>query len=191
MNAQNSSPSSMSNTLNTSGFTNLDSPQQMMTPQAMLQAINSLSSNHPNYSMYMEIYRKMQVQAMRSRSNNLDPSIFPIVSNDRIKQLLKRIDPEQRLDADVEDILFDLTGEFIKNVSKTAIQLARHRLSDTLEAADAMLIVGFGMEEESKKKKTKNEGHAAKIAVVREAARKQGAIKRSLRLKARQAKQAQ
>ncbi|KAI8902238.1 transcription initiation factor TFIID subunit A-domain-containing protein [Globomyces pollinis-pini] len=137
---------------------------------------------------------------MRSRSNNLDPSIFPIVSNDRIKQLLKRIDPEQRLDADVEDILFDLTGEFIKNVSKTAIQLARHRLSDTLEAADAMLIVekiynikipGFGMEEESKKKKTKNEGHAAKIAVVREAARKQGAIKRSLRLKARQAKQAQ
>lgn len=135
---------------------------------------------------------------MITRSSLVDPAILPIVSKEKIKQLLKRIDPEQKLDADVEEILLDLTGEFIKKVAKSACQLARHRRSEVVEAVDGQLITernyniripGFGIEimpEPIKKGKIRNEEHENKVAEVAKAVRKAGVVKRSTRLRARQ-----
>ena len=61
-----------------------------------------------------------------NRGNVVDPSILLIASKDRIKHVLKKIDPEQRLDADVEDILMDLTWDFINSVSNSATKLTEN-----------------------------------------------------------------
>lgn len=106
--------------------------------------------------------------------------------------MLRKIDPEQRLDADVEDILMDLTWDFINNVSNSAAKLAKHRQSDTVEACDAQLIVekhyniripGFGVEvvQEPVKKQRGTEEHQSNVAIVREQVRKAGVLKRSAR----------
>ncbi|KAJ3273004.1 hypothetical protein HDV01_004910 [Terramyces sp. JEL0728] len=175
-------------------------------PQAIISAISQIPGaprpGHPNYQAYVQAFQanlmSQRQSAINSKNNLSDPSILPIVSKERIKQLLRRIDPEQRLDADVEDVLLDLTGEFIKSVTKTASLLCRHRQGEALEAHDAQMFVeknynirvpGFGVEEvQERKKKQKNEVHMQKVAVVREAARKAGVVKRSTRLRARQLK---
>ena len=80
---------------------------------------------------------------------------------------------------------------------KSSYQLAKHRRSDTLEAHDAQLITekvyniripGFGIDVQPEllKRVNRPESHANKVAIVREAARKLGATKRSSRLRARQ-----
>ncbi|KAJ3262038.1 hypothetical protein HK103_003881 [Boothiomyces macroporosus] len=168
-------------------------------PQAIISAIAQIPGaprpGHPSYQAYVQAF---QANLMSQRQSSIN-SRNNLISKDRIKQLLRRIDPEQRLDGDVEDVLLDLTGEFIKSVTKTASMLCKHRQGEALEAHDAQMIVeknynirvpGFGVEEvQERKKKQKNEVHVQKVAVVREAARKAGVVKRSSRLRARQIKQ--
>ena len=68
--------------------------------------------------------------------------MFAILSKDRIKHTLKLIDAEQRLDADVEDAVLDMTWDFISKVTNSACKMAKHRQSEVLEAHDAHLITG-------------------------------------------------
>ena len=65
-----------------------------------------------------------------------------ILSKDRIKHTLKLIDHEQRLDADVEDAVLDMTWNFIQQITNSACKMAKHRQSDILEAEDALIIAG-------------------------------------------------
>ncbi|KAJ1647782.1 Transcription initiation factor TFIID subunit 12 [Coemansia erecta] len=99
-----------------------------------------------------------------------------ILSKRKIQELVSEIDPTERLEPEVEDILCDIADEFIESVTSFACQLAKHRKSDTLEAKDLQLhlernwnirIPGFASEQiRSVRKATVSQAHQEKMAAI-------------------------
>ncbi|KAJ2086493.1 Transcription initiation factor TFIID subunit 12 [Coemansia sp. RSA 986] len=99
-----------------------------------------------------------------------------ILSKRKIQELVSEIDPTERLEPEVEDILCDIADEFIESVTSFACQLAKHRKSDTLEARDLQLhlernwnirIPGFSTEEiRSVRKATVSQTHQEKLNAI-------------------------
>ncbi|KAJ1795924.1 Transcription initiation factor TFIID subunit 12 [Coemansia sp. RSA 2399] len=99
-----------------------------------------------------------------------------ILSKRKIQELVSEIDPTERLEPEVEDILCDIADEFIESVTSFACQLAKHRKSDTLEAKDLQLhlernwnirIPGFSTEEiRSVRKATVSQSHQEKLNAI-------------------------
>jgi transcription initiation factor TFIID subunit TAF12 len=66
-----------------------------------------------------------------------------ILSRKKLKELLEQVDPDERLDGEVESTLLELADDFIVNVTKYGCQMARHRQSDTLEVKDLQAVLGI------------------------------------------------
>ncbi|KAJ2770002.1 Transcription initiation factor TFIID subunit 12 [Coemansia nantahalensis] len=99
-----------------------------------------------------------------------------ILSKRKIQELVSEIDPTERLEPEVEDILCDIADEFIESVTSFACQLAKHRKSDTLEAKDLQLhlernwnirIPGFSAEEiRSVRKTAVSQAHQERLNAI-------------------------
>jgi transcription initiation factor TFIID subunit 12 len=62
-----------------------------------------------------------------------------ILPRHKLHELVRQVDPNQTLDVDVEELLLEMTNDFIERVVTFSCQLAKHRGSDTLEAKDVQL----------------------------------------------------
>ncbi|KAL0410085.1 UNVERIFIED_CONTAM: Transcription initiation factor TFIID subunit [Sesamum latifolium] len=79
-----------------------------------------------------------------------------IVSKRSIQELVNQIDPSEKLDPEVEDILVEIAEDFVESITTFGCSLAKHRKSTTLEAKDILLhlernwnmtLPGFGGDE--------------------------------------------
>ncbi|XP_044507467.1 transcription initiation factor TFIID subunit 12 isoform X2 [Mangifera indica] len=117
-------------------------------------------------------------QGTQSRIANAetDESGNQIVGKRSINELVNQIDPSERLDPEVEDILVDIAEDFVESITTFGCSLAKHRKSDTLEAKDILLHVernwnmtlpGFGGDEiKTYRKPFTNDIHKERLAVV-------------------------
>nr|XP_043635835.1 transcription initiation factor TFIID subunit 12 [Erigeron canadensis] len=100
-----------------------------------------------------------------------------IISKRSIQEIVAQIDPSERLDPEVEDILVDIADEFVDSVTTFACSLAKHRKSSTLESKDILLhlernwnmsLPGFGGDEiKVYKKPFGNDVHRERLAAIK------------------------
>lgn len=100
-----------------------------------------------------------------------------ILSKRSIQELVAQIDPSEKLEPEVEDVLAEIANDFVESITTAACSLAKHRRSTTLEAKDILLYVernwnmslpGFsGDEVKLYKKPYVNDIHKERLAMVR------------------------
>ncbi|XP_060201220.1 transcription initiation factor TFIID subunit 12 [Lycium barbarum] len=103
-----------------------------------------------------------------------------ILSKRSIQEIVTQIDPSEKLDAEVEDILVDIAEEFVESITTFGCSLAKHRKSNTLEAKDILLhlernwnmtLPGFGGDEiRTYKKPFTSDIHKERIAAIKKSA---------------------
>ncbi|KAK3166024.1 hypothetical protein QOZ80_1AG0040580 [Eleusine coracana subsp. coracana] len=94
-----------------------------------------------------------------------------------IHELVAQIDPNEKLDPEVEDVLIDIAEDFVESIVPYACALAKHRKSDTLEAKDVLLhaekswnitLPGFsGDEIKLYKKQHVNDIHRERLTLIK------------------------
>ena len=99
-----------------------------------------------------------------------------LLSKRKLQDLVKSIDPDERLEPDVEELLMEVADEFIDSVLQQSCKIARHRKGQMLEVRDVQLhlernwnirIPGYSSEElRSVKKYNPTPAHAAKVGAV-------------------------
>ncbi|KAG9455064.1 hypothetical protein H6P81_007968 [Aristolochia fimbriata] len=100
-----------------------------------------------------------------------------ILSKRSIQELVTQIDPSEKLDPEVEDVLVEIAEDFVESITTFACSLAKHRKSTTLEAKDILLhlernwnmtLPGFGGDEiKSYKKQFTNDVHRERLAAIK------------------------
>ncbi|XP_010695517.1 transcription initiation factor TFIID subunit 12 isoform X2 [Beta vulgaris subsp. vulgaris] len=100
-----------------------------------------------------------------------------ILSKRNIQELVNQIDPSERLNPEVEDVLVDIAEDFIDSVTTFGCSLAKHRKSNTLEAKDILLhlertwnmaLPGFsGDEIKTYKKPVVNDVHKERLSLIK------------------------
>lgn len=102
-----------------------------------------------------------------------------LLSKRKLQDLVKSIDPDERLEPDVEELLMEVADEFIDSVLQQSCKITRHRKGQMLEVKDVQLhlernwnirIPGYSSEEvRSVKKYNPTPAHAAKVGAVNQA----------------------
>nr|CAB3266789.1 transcription initiation factor TFIID subunit 12-like [Phallusia mammillata] len=105
-----------------------------------------------------------------------------ILNKQRLHELVKEVDPTEQLDEDAEEMLMQITDDFIENVVAASCELARHRKSNTLEAKDIKLhlekhwnitVPGYSSDEiRTVKKSVTTDAHKQRLALIRKATKK-------------------
>lgn len=103
-----------------------------------------------------------------------------ILGKRTIRDLVSQLDPSERLEEGVEEVLVEIADNFIESVTTFACQLAKHRKSQVLEAKDVLLhlernwhmkIPGFGNDEYRQYRRPKvDDAHRERLAVVKKSA---------------------
>ncbi|KAG8376693.1 hypothetical protein BUALT_Bualt09G0090400 [Buddleja alternifolia] len=112
-----------------------------------------------------------------TKSAETEESSSRIVSKRSIQELVNQIDPTEKLDPDVEDILMDIAEDFVESITTFGCSLAKHRKSTTLEAKDILLhlernwnmtLPGFGGDEiKTFKKPSVSDIHRERLAAIK------------------------
>ncbi|KAI1288245.1 Transcription initiation factor TFIID subunit 12 [Halotydeus destructor] len=107
------------------------------------------------------------------------------LGKDRLQQLVNEIDPAEQLDEDVEDMLLEMTDEFIETLVINSSKLAKHRGASTLEVKDVKMVLeknyniyipGFGSQltdlSRIKSHSSTTEAHRQRMALIKKTIKK-------------------
>ncbi|KAB7504984.1 Transcription initiation factor TFIID subunit 12 [Armadillidium nasatum] len=148
--------------------------QQVAQPQ--LQAAATVTNHN---SVPQPVKQTVVTQAVPppSPTIGLSENSPPVISKQRMAELVREVDPNEQLDEDVEELLMSIADDFIESTVNAACRLAKHRGSRTLEVKDIqmyleknwhMWIPGFGTEElKPYKRAPTTEAHKAKVSVTK------------------------
>ncbi|KAF4358521.1 hypothetical protein F8388_005177 [Cannabis sativa] len=110
-------------------------------------------------------------------TTDTDETCNRILSKRSIHELVNQIDPSEKLDPEVEDILMDIADDFVESITTFGCSLAKHRKSTTLEAKDILIhlernwsitLPGFaGDEIKSYRKPLVNDTHKERLAAIK------------------------
>ncbi|CAI2171567.1 19892_t:CDS:10 [Funneliformis geosporum] len=129
----------------------------------------------PPIAPFAFIYGNISSYPEISTSNAMDfdmedASSQHLLPKRKVQQLVDQIDPKERLEPEVEEILIELADELISSVVSFACLLAKHRKSETLEVKDLQLHLGFASDEiRSVRKPVVPVGHQQTLAAVMQA----------------------
>uniref|UniRef100_A0A1D1XES9 Transcription initiation factor TFIID subunit 12 n=1 Tax=Anthurium amnicola TaxID=1678845 RepID=A0A1D1XES9_9ARAE len=108
---------------------------------------------------------------------DVEDSSNRILSKRSIHELVAQIDPSEKLDPEVEDILVEIAEDFVESITTFGCSLAKHRKSTTLEAKDILLhlernwnmtLPGFGGDEiKCFKKPFTNDIHKERLSLIK------------------------
>ncbi|KAL6521121.1 hypothetical protein OROGR_017690 [Orobanche gracilis] len=188
------------NTPTTSQQQTIGSNQQSSQSSASGQPQEHFSSQIPASRIQQSISHQQQITRgpglgtqrptlgmTQNKTASADTDEFSdrIVSKRSIQELVNQIDPSEKLDPEVEDILVNIAEDFVESklrkscflITTFGCSLARHRKSTTLEAKDIILhlernwnmaLPGFGGDEiKIYKKPTVSEMHRERLAAVK------------------------
>ncbi|CAI8602591.1 unnamed protein product [Vicia faba] len=119
----------------------------------------------------------------QSRLPNALPNADPeelgksVLGKRSIHELVNQVDPLEKLDPEVADILGDIAENFLESIIRSGCSLAKHRKSTTLEAKDVLLhleknwnitLPGFGGDEiKNYRKPLSTDIHKERIAAIK------------------------
>lgn len=94
-----------------------------------------------------------------------------------IQELVAQIDPSQKFDPEIDDILVDAVDDFVESIANFGVSLTKHRKSTTLEAKDILIplerhwniaLPGFsGDEIKTYKKPVTSDIHRERLALIK------------------------
>lgn len=100
-----------------------------------------------------------------------------VLSKRSIHELVNQVDPLEKLDPEVADVLGDIAENFLDSIIRSGCSLAKHRKSTTLEAKDVLLhleknwnmtLPGFGGEEiKNYRKPVPSDIHKERLAAIK------------------------
>ena len=100
-----------------------------------------------------------------------------LLSKEKLDQLAKSVDPNLKLDEDVQEFLQQFAGELVDEIATMATKLAQARKSKVLEVQDVkyylehnwnMFIPGFGADSiKAKRKVPETEAHKNRQAIIK------------------------
>lgn len=106
-----------------------------------------------------------------------EESCNSILSKRSIHELVNQVDPLEKLDPEVADILVDIAENFLESIIRSGCSLAKHRKSTTLEAKDILLhleknwnmtLPGFGGDEiKSYRRQITSDIHKERLSAIK------------------------
>lgn len=66
-----------------------------------------------------------------------------LLTKARLRELVKEVDPNEQLEEDVEDLMLQLSDDFVNELVKAACIFAKHRKSNIVEVKDVQLYLGY------------------------------------------------
>ncbi|XVF76235.1 hypothetical protein PTKIN_Ptkin13bG0249900 [Pterospermum kingtungense] len=119
-------------------FSQPRAPQSLPHQQQVSRAQGSANQKPSSLAM-VQPSRGQLVNQNKAAIIENDESGGRILSKRSIHDLISQIDPSEKLDPEVEDILVDIAEDFVDSITTFGCSLAKHRKSDTLEAKDILL----------------------------------------------------
>ncbi|KAI1287773.1 Transcription initiation factor TFIID subunit 12 [Halotydeus destructor] len=125
-----------------------------------------------------------QVPISNALNTDQKPPIV-VLNKQRLQELVAEIDPNEQLDEEVEDVLLQMTEDFIDKLVASSCLVAKHRQSNQLEVKDVQLVLeknhnmnipGFGAPlavlNRLKSHSSTSEAHRQRMALIKKTIKK-------------------
>ncbi|KAK7849908.1 transcription initiation factor tfiid subunit 12b [Quercus suber] len=167
-----------------SGLAQNGQPAMIQNTLAQQQWLKQMPSISSSGSFRLQHQRQQQPDATASgtttpggSSSQGTEATNQLLGKRKIQDLVSQVDPQGKVDPELEDILLEISDDFIDNVTAFACSLAKHRKSPNIESKDLLLhleknwnlnVPGYSSEERKcRSKPLSSDLHKKRIDYIR------------------------